>query len=89
MNKCLCAELSLGNAPEYTRENEPNPASSKLERQQQAQTVIRAIFRVKLGLFKLNHQHLVFPGTLNPTRLQEDSSWLGLTELFLPQPPKC
>jgi len=65
------AEPSSGNAPECAGEKEPDPVSSKLEGEWQAQAFIRAIYRAKPWLCQPTSHHEVFPGTLNPTRLRK------------------
>lgn len=72
----MVAELSLGN--EFMGEKEPDPASFKLEEEQQTQAFIRAIYRAKVGLCQPITQHQVFPGTLNPTRLSRGEGLLLL-----------
>lgn len=67
---------SLRNAPEYIGGKEPDPASSKLEEEQQAQAFIGAIYRAKPRLCQPTSQHEVFPGTLNPIRLSREEGLL-------------
>lgn len=86
------AEPSLGNAPEFMGEKEPDPASFKLEEEQQTQAFIRAIYRAKVGLCQQTGQHQVFPGTLNPTRLSRGEGLLLLKMRWLSRHilgPRC
>lgn len=64
------AEPNLGNAPECICVKEPDPVSSKLDGEQQAQAFFRAIYRAKPRLCQPTSQWEVFPGTRNPTRLR-------------------
>ena len=83
---------SLGNVPECTGEEEPDPASSKQEEEQQAQAFIRAIYRANPRLCQPTSEHEVFPGTLNPTKLSRSEGLLMVKMRWLSRPslqPRC